>query len=116
MSQKTHQKGSSIQNTSVDKGSYIFTNWISGGQLSPPLSLFTAHVILGTAASLMSVWATGTAGTGVFATGNFGSALDLPANAMYGFTHVGVASTFVNYQVGATVTVKLFYVSETFDW
>ena len=116
MSIKSRLKGSSVQNLAVDSASYVYAAWISGCQLSPKYSFFDIQADLATTATLSVEFATGTAGTGVFATTTLFSSGNFTAGQLIGVSMMAEGSIFYNIKPSATTTFRTLTISERFDW
>ena len=116
MASKSRLKGSAVQNLAVDAASYVYSKWISGGQLSPPYSYLDIQVDLATTTTLGLTFATDSLGTGIFATTTLLASGNFTAGQLYGLTVMAQASIFMNIQPAATTTFRTLTINERFDW
>ena len=108
-------KGSAVASLAVDAASYVYSQWISCGQLSPKYSYWDIQVDLATT-STISIHKSSSASGTIFATMTFLSSANFTAGQVVGLTFMAEASMFYNFQPAATTTFREFIINERFDW
>ena len=109
-------KGVEVASLAVDAASYVYATWISGGQLNQRYSYFDIQVDLATTATLGVDFATGAAGTGVFATTTLNGSVSFAAGQLIALTMMAQSSIYFNIKPSATTTFKTLMINECFDW
>ena len=115
MSGKSRMKGSTVASQAVDAASYLFTSWITPGQLSPKYSYWDIQIDLATS-STISIHKSATASGTILATMTFLASAVFPAGQVQGLTFMAEGSMFYNLQPAATTTFRECIINERFDW
>lgn len=116
MPMSSRLKGSSIQNSSIDAASNVYTVWPATGVKTQSHSYLDMQIAVGTACTVYYVWSTNADGSSPFATTVINSSAALTAGNLYDFSLMSKASVYFNINISATTTIKQLWINESFDW